>query len=156
MKRDAQRIDGKHVCCRLAGMLVGIGLDRVQEINRLVEPTFVPLMEPYLRGVINLRGQLVTVIGLGTVITKTEAKETSRSRTVVVEVGDEVCGLVVDEVGDVVEVATDAVEPLPSHLPTDQRHWFRGMVQLPGELLLLLDVDAIGQLGSTVGKASVR
>jgi len=51
-------------------------------------------------------------------------------------------------VGDVVEVDPTKLEPLPSHLPADQRGWFRGMVQLPGELLLLLDVAAIGALGS--------
>ncbi len=50
--------------------------------------------------------------------------------------------------GDVVEVDPTKLEPLPSHLPADQRGWFRGMVQLPGELLLLLDVAAIGALGS--------
>lgn len=157
MKGTAQRIEGKHVCCRIGSMLIGIGLDRVQEINRLVEPTFVPLMDPYLRGVINLRGQLVTVIDLGAVITRTEGKVTPRSRTVVVEIGDEVCGLVVDEVGDVAEVSANAIEPLPSHLPQEHRHWFRGMVQLQNDqLLLVLDVNAIGQLGSGVAKAGVR
>jgi chemotaxis signal transduction protein len=60
--------EGMHVCCRIGGMLVGIDLDRVQEINRHVDPTFVPLMEPHVRGVINLRGNLVTVLDLGYVV----------------------------------------------------------------------------------------
>jgi len=140
--------DHKHVCCRIGGMLVGIGLEHVQEINRLVEPTFVPLMEPYLRGVINLRGNLVTVLDLGTIVRGQATSTGTRARTVVVEIGDEIVGLCVDEVGDVVEVDPNALEGLPSHLPTEQRRWFRGMVQLPGELLLLLDVAAIGALGS--------
>jgi purine-binding chemotaxis protein CheW len=153
MKRESEN---KHVCCRLGGMLVGIGLDRVQEINRLVEPTFVPLMENYLRGVINLRGNLVTVIDLGTVVRGAPAAAGPRARTVVVEIGDEVCGLVVDEVGDVVAVDLERIEPLPSHLPLPQQRWFKGMVQLPGELLLLLDVDAIQKLGAEATKVGGR
>jgi len=140
--------DDKHVCCRVGGSLVGIQLSQVQEINRLVEPTWVPLMEPYLRGVINLRGNLVTVLDLGTIVRGRATPTTPRSRTVVVEVGEEVCGMVVDEVGDVVDVDRESIEPLPSHLPADQRRWYRGLVQLEGELLLLLDVRTIGQLGS--------
>jgi purine-binding chemotaxis protein CheW len=148
--------DNKHVCCRLGGMLVGIALDRVQEINRLVEPTFVPLTEPYLRGVINLRGNLVTVVDLGLIVRGTSSATGQRARTVVVEIGEEVCGLVVDEVGDVVAVEEGAVEALPSHLPVEQRQWFHGLVQLPGELLLLLDVTAIGKLGTADAKTGVR
>lgn len=148
--------ENKHVCCRLGGMLVGIGLDRVQEINRLVEPTFVPLMEEHLRGVINLRGNLVTVIDLGTVVRGQSAASGARARTVVVEIGDEVCGLVVDEVGDVVAVDLERIEPLPSHLPANQQRWFKGMVQLPAELLLLLDVDAIAKLGAETDKVGNR
>lgn len=143
----------KHVCCRLGSMLVGIPLDRVQEINRLVEPTFVPLMEPYLRGVINLRGNLVTVLDLGVIVRGEPTGVSAKARTVVVEVGEEICGLCVDEVGDVVDVAADDVEVLPSHLPAQQRRWFRGMLQLPQQLLLLLDVASIGAIGAVPGPA---
>jgi len=143
----------KHVCCRLGSMLVGIPLDRVQEINRLVEPTFVPLMEPYLRGVINLRGNLVTVLDLGVIVRGEPTSTSPKARTVVVEVGEEICGLCVDEVGDVVEVAAADLEALPSHLPAQQRRWFQGMVQLPQQLLLLLDVASIGAIGATTGPA---
>ena len=148
--------DTQHVCCRVGGMLVGIGLGQVQEINRMVEPTWVPLMEPHLRGVINLRGNLVTVIDLDTVVRGQPSTTGPKSRTVVVEVGDEVCGIIVDEVGDVVDVEATKVEPLPSHLPAEQRRWFRGLVQLADELLLLLDVNAIGLLGSEPAKLEAR
>lgn len=148
--------ENKHVCCRVGGMLVGISLAEVQEINRLVETTWVPLMEPWLRGVINLRGSLVTVLDLGTILRGASTATSTRSRTVVVEIGDEVCGLVVDEVGDVVEVDGKQVEALPSHLPASQRRWFHGFVQLADELLLLLDVSAIGRVGSEPAAAGAR
>jgi purine-binding chemotaxis protein CheW len=139
--------EGMHVCCRIGGVLVGIDLDRVQEINRHVEPTFVPLMERHVRGVINLRGNLVTVLDLGQVVRGESTANTQRTRTVVVELGDEVCGLVVEEVGDVVDVGGLAKESVPSHLPPEQRRWFTHLVQLPEELLLLLDLEAVGRFG---------
>ena len=141
--------EGMHVCCRIGGMLVGIDLDRVQEINRHIDPTFVPLMEPHVRGVINLRGNLVTVLDLGVVVRGEATANGARTRTVVVELGEEVCGLVVEEVGDVVDVGGLTKEPVPSHLPEDQRRWFTQLVQLPDELLLLLDLEAVGRYGVT-------
>lgn len=143
--------EGMHVCCRVGGMLVGIDLERVQEINRLTEPTPVPLLAAHVRGVINLRGSLVTVLDLGQVVSGHPTAVGKTTRTVVVELGDEVCGLIVDEVGDVVDVTGKAREPLPSHLPSDQRQWFTSLVQLPEELLLLLDVEAVGSFGVQSG-----
>jgi purine-binding chemotaxis protein CheW len=150
------RTEHKHVCCRLGGMLVGICLDRVQEINRLVEPTHVPLMPSHLRGLINLRGNLVTVIDLGSIVRGEPSTIGPKARTVVVELGEEVVGLVVDEVGDVVLVDASDRESLPSHLPAEQQRWFTSMVQLPTELLLLLDVDTMRDAGADTGKAAAR
>jgi purine-binding chemotaxis protein CheW len=140
-----------HVCCRIGGMLVGIDLERVQEINRLTDPTPVPLLAPHVRGMINLRGSLVTVLDLGHVVSGQPTATGKNARTVVVELGDEVCGLIVDEVGDVVDVTGKTREPLPSHLPAGQRQWFTSLVQLPEELLLLLDIEAVSGFGVQAG-----
>lgn len=137
-----------YVCCRVGGLRVGVNLDWVQEINRLTEPTFVPMMPGWLRGLVNLRGNLVTVVDLGSVVCGEAVENSGAARTVVVELGSEILGLVVDSVGDVVDVNGKPVEALPSHVPADQRSWFRGMVQLPNDLLLLLDVDALRRLES--------
>jgi purine-binding chemotaxis protein CheW len=146
----------KHVCCRIGGMLVGIALGQIQEINRMVEPTFVPLMEPWLRGVINLRGSLVTVLDLGILVRGESTATAAKARTVVVEIGEEVCGLVVDEVGDVVEFEASAIEPLPSHVAAEQRRWFKGLVQMQGELLLVVDTAAIALVGNEAGKVGAK
>lgn len=138
---------GMTVCCRVGSYLVGIDLDRVQEINQRIEPTFVPLMPPHVRGLINLRGNLVAMIDLGRVVHGQPTANDRKARSVVVELADEVCGFLVAEVGDVLDLANAKREPLPSHLPSSQRQWFSGMVQLPDELLLLLDIDAVGSFG---------
>jgi len=138
---------GMTVCCRVGDFLVGIDLDRVQEINQRIEPTFVPLMPPHVRGLINLRGNLVAMIDLGRVIHGQPTANGRKARSVVVELADEVCGFLVAEVGDVLDLSTARREPLPSHIPPEQRRWFAGLVQLPEELLLLLDIDAVGNHG---------
>jgi purine-binding chemotaxis protein CheW len=138
---------GMTVCCRVGEYLVGIDLDRVQEINQRIEPTYVPLMPPHVRGLINLRGNLVAMIDLGRVIHGQPTASGRAARSVVVELANEVCGFLVAEVGDVIDLSTATREPLPGHIPADQRRWFTGLVQLPTELLLLLDLDAVGNHG---------
>lgn len=135
--------DGMFVRCQLGSLSVGIDLDCVQEIIRHVEPTFVPLLPPHLRGLINLRGSLVAVVDLGAVVRGVPMAAADAARTVVVASGGEALGLAVDAVGDVVDVGGRPVEPLPSHLPAEQRRWFRGLVQTEAGLLLLLDLDAV-------------
>ncbi|MCB9879531.1 MAG: chemotaxis protein CheW [Planctomycetes bacterium] len=142
-----------YVCCHVGGLHIGVNLDWVQEINRLTEPTFVPMMPAWLRGLVNLRGNLVTVVDLGSVVCGAPVEKTSAARTVVVEIGDEILGLVVDSVGDVVDVGGRAVEGLPSHVPASQRSWFSGMVQLPDDLLLLLDVNTLRTLEADGARA---
>lgn len=139
--------EGMYVCCRAGGMLIGIDLDRVQEINRLVEPTAVPLLPEHVRGVVNLRGNLVTVLDLDGIVRGQHTTVGKGTRTVVLEAGGETCGLLVDEVGDVVDIANLTREPLSGLLPPDQRKWFSGFVQLPEGLLLLLEVDTVANCG---------
>jgi purine-binding chemotaxis protein CheW len=146
---------GMTVCCRVGTLLVGIDLDRVQEINQRIEPTYVPLMPPHIRGLINLRGNLVAMIDLGHVLQGQPTANGRKARSVVVELADEVCGFLVAEVGDVLDLAAVKCEPMPSHLPPSQRQWFSGMVQLPSDLLLLLDVDAVGNFGLVPNGRSV-
>lgn len=146
--------DGMFVCCRAGGMLIGVDLDRVQEINRLVEPTAVPLLPDHVRGLVNLRGNLVTVLDLDGILRGNRTVVGKGSRTVVLEAEGETCGLLVDEVGDVVDIANLAREPLSGLLAAEQRQWFTGFVQLPEGLLLLLDVDAV--VGCGTGNAEAR
>lgn len=148
--------NGMVICCRVGGLLVGIDLAATQEINRQVEPTFVPLLQPHVRGLINLRGNLVTVLDLGQIVRGSTTAGGAQTRCVVVELGEEVVGLLVDAVGDVVDTAGRRREALPTHLPQDQQQWFSGMVQLERELLLLLDVAAVGRFGTAAAAGNAR
>ncbi|MCA8951523.1 MAG: chemotaxis protein CheW [Planctomycetes bacterium] len=131
------------VACRVGDIELGIELIRVQEINRLVEATFVPRLDPEIRGLINLRGSLVTVLDLGTIL-RGESVEVGRgTRNIIVELRGERYGLLVDEVGDVIEATAKPIESLPSHVESCEARWFAGLVQREDGVVLALDIDAV-------------
>lgn len=133
----------KFVSCEVGGMTLGIELDCVQEINRLVDATEVPRAPGAVRGLVNLRGNLVTVLDLGVVLHGAPIKTDANSRTVVVDLGEERIGLLVERVGDVVSRGESALEPLPRHIGKAQARWFNGLIQTEKALLLVLDVDMV-------------
>lgn len=132
-----------YVSCRVGKMLLGIDLGRVQEINRMVEATFVPRLPTEVRGLINLRGNLVTVLDLATILEQRTTVPQRDTRNVIVEHRAERFGLLVDAVGDVVTNENGSLEPLPSHMDPTQAKWFKGLVQLADNVMLALDVDAV-------------
>lgn len=138
-----QHTSGKFVSCRVGPLFLGIALEQVQEINRMVDATFVPRLQPEVRGLVNLRGALVTVLDLGVILHEQPSQSTGASRCVIVRLGEEMVGLCVDRVGDVLDCSEQEIEPLPSHLERANGRCFQGVVQLDTELLLVLDVDAV-------------
>ncbi len=140
MKRRGK---GMYVVCRVGDLALGVGLDQVQEINRLVDATQVPRAPEEVRGLVNLRGSLVTVLDLGVILHGVPTAAGGDTRTVIIEFGDERVGLLVDKVGDVVDCTEQTMEPLPNHVGRQHGRWFSGLVQLERELLLVLDVDAV-------------
>jgi len=131
-----------YVSCRVGVTMLGVELSRVQEINRMVEATFVPRLPIEVRGLINLRGNLVTVLDLAQILDNRKSEPTRNARNVIVEHHGERFGLLVDAVGDVV-TTTDALEALPTHMDPQQARWFKGLVQLTDNVMLALDVDAV-------------
>lgn len=138
-----KRGKGMFVVCKVGDLTLGVGLDRVQEINRLVDATAVPRGPEQVRGLVNLRGNLVTVLDLGTILHGAPTKPGRDARTVIVEWGEERVGLLVDKIGDVVDCTESTLEPLPNHVGRVHGRWFDGLVQMERELLLVLDVDAV-------------
>ncbi|MGC8628216.1 MAG: chemotaxis protein CheW [Acidimicrobiales bacterium] len=125
----------------LGGLLVGIDARQVQEVLRHDRMTEVPLAPPEVRGLINLRGQIVTAIDLRHQL-GLEGRE-GLGASVVVKAGEEVVSLLVDEVGEVVSPALDDFEPVPEGVPVRVREIVGGTYKLPGKLLLVLDVHKL-------------
>jgi purine-binding chemotaxis protein CheW len=118
----------------------GVPVERVQEVIRYQEMTRVPLVPEAVRGLINLRGQIVTAIDLRRCLGMPEREVGELPMNVVVRTAEGAVSLLVDEISDVLEVGQDAFETPPETLVGPARALVRGVYKLPGQLLLELDI----------------
>lgn len=136
-------IGNAYVSCRVDDLLLGVDLSRVREINRSVDVTPVPRTPSSVRGLVNLRGELVTVLDLRFLLSGQPIALQRRTRNVILQTDDEPVGLLVDQVGDVVEGADRPLEPVPFEVRGVDAGMFRGVIQLESGLLVVLDLDAV-------------
>jgi purine-binding chemotaxis protein CheW len=132
----------------LDGLYFGVEVQKVQEVIRYQEMTRVPLAPRVVRGLINLRGQIVTAIDLRRRLELTERPSDRLPMNVVVRGDDGAMSLLVDEIGDVVEVEQETFERPPETLSGVARELIRGAYKLKDRLLLLLDTEKAVQLST--------
>jgi purine-binding chemotaxis protein CheW len=125
----------------LKDQFFGVPVQQVQEVIRYQEMTRVPLVPQMIRGLINLRGQIVMAIDLRQRFGMEERPVTQLPMNVVVRTEDGAVSFLVDEIGDVLEVDEGTYEPTPETLRGRARELVRGVYKLPDRLLLVLDTD---------------
>jgi purine-binding chemotaxis protein CheW len=123
------------------GLQFGIDVRRVQEVIRDQPMTPVPLAPPMVQGLINLRGQIVTAIELRHRLGLAPRPTGELPINVVVRHDDGVVSLLVDEIGDVVEVDENSYEPPPETLSAESKSLITGVYKLEQQLLLLLNTE---------------
>jgi purine-binding chemotaxis protein CheW len=123
----------------------GIEVLRVQEVLRYLEMTRVPLAPEVIEGLINLRGQIVTAVDMRRRLGLPRRKDGETPMNMVVRSEDGAVSLLVDEIGDVLEVGSDSYEPPPDSIPREQREMILGVHKLEGRLLLVLDTERVLQ-----------
>lgn len=121
-------------------LYLGIDALSVQEVLRNPGLTPVPLAPPAVRGLINLRGQIVTAIDLGARLGRTPKE---RRMNVVVRSGEGSVTLLVDKIADVVQVPFSGHEAVPTTLTGVAREQLSATCQLEDSLLLILDVARV-------------
>ena len=124
---------------RLGSLYLGIEVLQVQEVIRPQEMTRVPLAPRAVTGLINLRGQIVTAIDLRRRLGLADRPDGTEAMNVVVRTDEGAVSLMVDGIGDVLEVVAEAFEAPPETLPAEARGLIRGVYKLPDCLLLVLD-----------------
>lgn len=127
----------------LGDQYFGLDVLKVQEIVRHQPLTRVPLAHPMIRGLINLRGQIVTAIDLRKRLDLPEAAEDHEPVNVVVQTDDGAVSLLVDEIGDVLEVSEQQFERPPETLQGSARDLIQGAYKLADQLLVILDPELI-------------
>jgi len=141
------------------GEMFAIGILRVKEIIEYGSLTTVPAMPDFIRGVINLRGAVVPVVDLSSRFGGQVAQATPRSCIVIVELEHEdsqqVMGIMVDAVSEVIEIPAEEIEPAPTFGARIRTDFIAGMGKVEGRFVILLDVnrvlslDEIAQLAGT-------
>jgi purine-binding chemotaxis protein CheW len=133
----------------------GVPVQQVQEVIRYQEMTRVPLMPSIIRGLINLRGQIVMAVDLRRRLGLEDRPHSELPMNVVVLTDDGAVSFLVDEIGDVLEVADDSFEEAPETVNGQARDLVRGVYKLPDRLLLVLDVEqAVGGGDSSIRNPS--
>lgn len=125
----------------LADHFFGVDVERVQEVIRQQEMTRIPLANQEIRGLINLRGQIVTAVDLRMLLELGEFSPGDEPMNIIIRDEDSAVSLQVDEIGDVLEVKDADFERPPETLKGAARKLIKGAYKLEGHLLLELDAD---------------
>ena len=133
----------------VAGLQLGVDVVRVQEVLGSVAVTPVPLADPSVIGLLNLRGRIVTAVDARTRLGLPPRAPESSVANVVMSAGGETVSLVVDREGEVVDIADYAMEAVPDTVPPTIKSFTRGCHQLDDALLLILDADRAFDLTTT-------
>jgi purine-binding chemotaxis protein CheW len=134
------------------GLFFGVEVLKVQEVIRYQNMTRVPLAPTTIQGLINLRGQIVTAIDLRRRLELPPQEGEQLPMNVVVRSEDGAVSLLVDEIGDVVEIQDDIFEQPPETLKGVARELVQGVYKLKEQLLLILDTEKTVTLANAANR----
>jgi len=131
----------QYVTFRLDDETYGINVMQIQEVLRYSEIAPVPGSPDYVLGIINLRGNVVTVIDTRRRFGLNDADITDTSRIVVMESADQIMGILVDSVAEVVYLKSSEIETAPNVGSEESARFIQGVCNKNGELIILVEFD---------------
>jgi purine-binding chemotaxis protein CheW len=133
--------DSQYCTFLVDGLYFGVDVLQVQEVIRYQDMTRVPLANAVIRGLINLRGQIVAAIDLRKRLEMSDRADGALPMNVVVRAGEGVLSLLVDEIGDVVNVEPGSFERPPETVSGIACELISGVYKLKDRLLLVMDTE---------------
>ncbi len=138
----------------------GINILQVQEINSQTNFTPVPDSSEYIRGLLNLRGQIITVFDMSKRLGREGINEDAKTRNLILKtdnqteelrreglvtsrIGNDAVGFLVDKIGDVVEVEEEDIKPAPANIGEVSNEFVEGIVELDDKLLIIVNVEEL-------------
>lgn len=142
---------GQYLTFTLDGEVYALGILNIKEIINYGYLTEVPMMPPFVRGVINLRGRVVPVIDLAARFGKGSSQIAKRTSIVIVETCADNCeadsrqdiGIIVDAVNEVANINRQDIEPPPSFGTGIRLDFISGMAKRDGRFIILLNVNRV-------------
>jgi purine-binding chemotaxis protein CheW len=129
------------VTFRLEREKYGVNVMQVQEVLRITEIAPVPGAPGYVLGIINLRGNVVTVVDTRKRFGLAVKEPDDASRIVIIEVNGNVIGMLVDSVAEVVDLRKSEIETAPNVGTEDTAKYIQGVASRDGELLIVVDLN---------------
>ncbi len=147
-RNASENVDGSDeilqwVTFKLANETYGINVMLVQEVLRYSEIAPVPGAPIYVLGIINLRGNVVTVIDTRTRFGLEMSEITDNTRVVIVELAQQIIGILVDSVAEVVYLRASEIDVAPNVGNDESAKFIQGVSNREGELLILVDLDKL-------------
>ena len=146
----------------LEDRLYGLDIRIVKEINTNTRLTEVPRTAPHIRGLVNIRGQVVLVMDIAVIFGRRPRPVTGLSQVVILKTaaeiravrgpsdsldptpfGDRAVSFLVDRIGDVTGVSAGGIEPVPAHVEEANARYFAGVIRQPEGLQMILDAGAL-------------
>lgn len=145
---DEASVQGdQYLTFSLGDEVFAVGIDDIKEIIEYRDPTSVPMMPSYLRGVINLRGRVVPVIDLMVRFDREQREVSRRTCIVIIELfhdeEQQYIGVVVDAVKAVLDIADDDIEPAPSFGARLRSDFVSGMGKIGEQFVVILDIENV-------------
>jgi purine-binding chemotaxis protein CheW len=135
----------QYLTFNLGDEVFAMDIRTVREIIQHAAMTIVPLMPPFVRGVINLRGAVVPVIDLQSRFGRARAQIGKKTCIVIFDASRDnekmELGLMVDAVSEVIEIAPSQIEPAPQFGSSIQRDYIHGLGKVDGKFIVILDPD---------------
>jgi len=147
MSETADHNVHEFVTAVIGGQLFGLPILRVQDVFAPEQLTQVPLSPREIAGVLNLRGRIVTLIDMRHRLDLGQQEDGRPTMAIGVESRGESYGLLIDSVGEVLKLDDLACEPNPSNLDPRLASVSTGIYRLDGQLLMVLDVDRVLDIG---------
>ncbi|WP_370572282.1 chemotaxis protein CheW [Methanomethylovorans sp.] len=129
------------VIFQLGGEEFGVDIMAVQEIIKMPTITTIPQAPEYVAGIINLRGRIIVVISLGKKFNILSSEKNDDYKVIVVELENQVIGMMVDSVSEVLRIPSTSVDPAPDIIASGvSSNYIQGVGKLDDRLLILLDL----------------
>lgn len=133
----------KHVSFKLANETYALNAAKVNEVLRYTEITPVPGSAHFILGIINLRGNVVTVIDARRVFGMPDVEQTQSSRIIVVDIEEFVVGILVDRVAEVIDLNKNMIEIAPATSQDPSTKFITGLFNSDDQLIIIVDFSRV-------------
>ncbi|KQM57152.1 MULTISPECIES: chemotaxis protein CheW [unclassified Sphingomonas] len=128
---------------QLGDQILGVDIMAIREIRAWSPATPLPNVPPYVRGVVNLRGVVLPVFDLRHRLNWGVTDPSARHVIIVVRIGEQLQGIIVDAVNDIVSIHPDAMQPVPDIGDTEASRFLEGLATIDNRMILVLALDRL-------------